>query len=106
MLTSIWLPLRSKLFRHNPPRPSRQRLPYEDEATTPDDRGQAIIHSSTVCASCKVHHEHMSHVQTWKSVQTGKLVTQKGIIPENLICRPCWDDVHRMVGNPDYIVCA
>jgi len=55
-----------------------------------------------------VHHAKfiMSHVQTRKSVQAGKLVTQKVITPENLICRPCWDDVHRMVGNPECIVCA
>ena len=50
-----------------------------------------------------LQHEHMSYVQTWKSAQAYKLVAEKGITPENLICRPCQDDVRRMVGNPDYV---
>ena len=45
----------------------------------------------------------MSYVQTWKSVEACKLVAEKDITPKNLICRPCRDDVRRMVGNPDYV---
>ena len=84
-------------------RSSRRQLSYEDEAVTSsasDTRGQVTIHS---CALCKVQHEHMSYVQTWKSVEACKLVAEKGITPKNLICRPCRDDVCRMVGNPDYV---
>ena len=60
----------------------------------------SVHHAKFIMSTC------MSHVQTWKSIQAGKLVTQKGITPENLICCPYWDDVHRMVGNPGCIVCA
>jgi len=84
-------------------RSSRRQLSHEDEAVTSsasDTRGQVTIHS---CALCKVQHEHMSYVQTWKSVEACKLVAEKGITPKNLICRPCRDDVRRMVGNPDYV---
>ena len=43
------------------------------------------------------------YVRRWKSVQACKLVAEKGITPENLICRQCRDDVRRMVGNPDRV---
>ena len=76
-------------------RSSRRRLSYE-EAT-----GEA--HSSDVCSLCKSHHSRMSNVQTWQNAQATQYIQTLGIAFDSLICRPCRDDVRRVLADPSHV---
>ena len=65
---------------------------------------QAEEHSSTavVCALCKHSHKHMSQVHTWQNTQARDVVADYGITLDDIVCRPCRDDIHRVTANPSH----
>ena len=77
-------------------RSSRQWLSYgsdqADEQTTP----------AVVCALYKLNHNHMIQVQTWQNTLARDVVAKFGITPDDIVCRPCRDDIHRVTANPDH----
>ena len=76
-------------------RSSRRWLSYGLEETSEQS-------SSTKCALCKVTHSHMSQVQTWKDTKACDLVTKIGIALNDMVCRPCRDDVRRVLADPSH----
>ena len=44
----------------------------------------------------------MSQVHTWQKSQAHDVVTNYGIIPDDIVCRPCQDDIRRVTANPSY----
>ncbi len=77
-------------------RSSRRRLSYGSD--------QAEEHSSpaVVCALCKHSHKHMSQVHTWQNTQARDAVTDYGITLDDIVCRPCRDDIRRVTANPSH----
>ena len=76
-------------------RGSRRRLSYV-EAT-----GEVVEpHSSDVCSLCESHHNRMSKVQTWQNAQATQYIQTLGIALDSLICRPCRDDIRRVLADP------
>ena len=77
-------------------RSSRRRLSYGSD--------QADEHSSpaAVCALCQLNHTHVSQVCTWQNTQARDVVAEYGITQDDVVCRPCRDDVRRVMTNPSH----
>ena len=60
-------------------------------------------HSSDVCSLCKSQHSRMSNVQTWQNSQATQYIQTLGIALDSLICRPCRDDVRRVLADPSHV---
>ena len=60
-------------------------------------------HSSDVCSLCKSQHSRMSNVQTWQNSQATLYIQTLGIALDSLICRPCRDDVRRVLADPSHV---
>ena len=58
--------------------------------------------TATDCALCNTPHDHISRVKTWKNIKACEFVAEKGITGDNHICRPCRDDVGRVLTNSTY----
>ena len=54
-----------------------------------------------VCPLCKETHRSMSTVHSWQSAQARSAVSEYGITQNDTVCRPCRDNIHRVVPNPD-----
>ena len=53
-----------------------------------------------VCAICKLQHEHTSQVHTWQTQKACDEALKFGIAPSDTICRPCCDDLRRILLIP------
>ena len=71
------------------------------EAITPDSG--SCISASPACSLCDAHHGHMRPVSSWKNTAACEFVSQKGITAQSLVCRPCRQDICRLLGDPSYI---
>ena len=78
---------------------SRRRLSYGPQTTNQAD----VQVSTVVCALCKASHKCMSKVQSWQNAQACELVSKLGITLDDIICRPCRDDIRRVLANCSYI---
>ena len=58
---------------------------------------------SQVCRLCSGEHSHLSSPQQWTNEQACELVRSLGVSPEGLVCRPCRQDVTRVLGSSSYI---
>lgn len=56
-----------------------------------------------ICVLCQNSHSHMSTPSAWKNEQARKLVLSLQVSLESLVCRPCRDDITRMLSNSHYI---
>ena len=45
----------------------------------------------------------MSQVHTWQNTQARDVVGNYGITPDDIVCRPCRDDIRRVTADPNYI---
>ena len=45
----------------------------------------------------------MSRVCTWKSISACEFIAERGVTREEVVCRPCRDDIGRAGKNPSYI---
>ena len=57
---------------------------------------------AAVCALCKVYHKHTSQVHTWQNNQARDIVGNYGITPDDIVCRPCRDDIRRITADSNY----
>ena len=73
-------------------RSTRRRLSYSVDETDED-----------VCSLCVAHHDHMSKVDTWHAQEAQDIATRYGIAKEDLVCRPCRDDIRRIANNPEHV---
>ena len=55
-----------------------------------------------MCSLCKIHHHRMSKVSTWHAERARQIAVSCGISEDDLVCRPCRDDIHRMEQNPTH----
>ena len=72
---------------------SRRSLSSEDSEESP----------ISVCALCLVHHEYMTRVSKWHSQESQEIALRYGIIEQDLVCRPCRDDIRRLSSNPEFV---
>jgi len=56
-----------------------------------------------ICALCQGSHSHMSTPSSWKNEAAHRLVISLQVSQESLVCRPCRDDITRMLSNSHYI---
>ena len=56
-----------------------------------------------ICVLCQNSHSHMSTPSAWKNEAARKLVLSLQVSLESLVCRPCRDDITRMLSNSHYI---
>ena len=56
--------------------------------------------TSPVFALCEVSRPHMSTVSTWQSMQACDVTGQYGITRNDMVFRPCRDDVRQVAANP------
>ena len=75
---------------------SSRRLSFDLEGG--ELSSQAVV--PRVCALCKKKHKHMSQVHTWQSAKACGVAAKFGITPADTVCRPCRDDVRRVIANP------
>ena len=52
---------------------------------------------------CNSHHRQLSSPAEWKNEQARAYVLSLQVTPESLVCRPCRDDVTRVLANSKYI---
>ena len=71
---------------------TRRKLSYEENQQP----------AAEVCALCKVHHDHMSHPLAWKNEKAGEFISEQRIEQHQKICRPCRDDISRIIANPAF----
>ena len=64
-------------------------------------RGQ-LSFQAQVCRPCSGKHSHMSSPQQWTNEQTRGLMQSLGVSPEGLVCRPCRQDVTRVLGSSSH----
>lgn len=79
-------------------RSSKRHLSYGGHVSR--ESSSAVVQ---VCTLCKVHHQHMSEVQTWQSQQARDNAAKCGILSGDLVCHPCRDDLHRISANASHI---
>ena len=77
-------------------RSSRRRL------SSGSDQANEQSSPAAVCALCKLYHKHMSQVHTWQNTQARDVVGNYGITPDDIVCRPCQDDIRRVTVDPNY----
>lgn len=58
---------------------------------------------SQVCKLCGGKHSHTSSPQQWTNERACELVKSLGVSPDSLVCRPCRQDVTRVLGSSSYI---
>ena len=58
---------------------------------------------SQVCRLCSGEHNHISSPQQWTNEQACELVRSLGVSFQGLVCRPCRQDVTRVLGSSSYI---
>ena len=83
---------------------SRRQLSYGHQDKTSScstsSPSAGAVTQASVCALCKLSHHCMSTVGTWQSIQVCDTTARYGIAPQYVICRPCWDDILRIIANP------
>ena len=77
---------------------SKRRLSYGQAGASVD---QEDCDPALVCALCKETHQYTSTVHSWQSTQARSVVSEYGITQNDTVCRPCRDDIRRVVANPD-----
>ena len=77
---------------------SKRRLSYGQAGASVD---QEDCDPALVCALCKETHQYTSTVHSWQSTQAQSVVSEYGITQNDTVCRPCRDDIRRVVANPD-----
>ena len=75
---------------------TRRKLSYEENQQP----------AAEVCALCKVHHDHMSHPLAWKNEKAREFISEQRIQQHQKICRPCRDDISRVIANPAFKRCC
>ena len=68
-----------------------------------DDHDDDVEQLQAVCALCKMHHSHMTKVSSWHDEKALHSAATYGCCETDMVCRPCRDDLRRVVKNPDYI---
>ena len=68
---------------------TRRKLSYEEN-------------QQPAAALCKVHHDHMSHSLAWKNEKAREFISEQRIQQHQKICRPCQDDMCRVITNPAF----
>ena len=68
---------------------TRRKLSYEENQQP----------AAEVCALCKVH---MSHPLAWKNEKAREFISEQRIQQHQKICRPCRDDISRVIANPAF----
>ena len=68
---------------------TRRKLSYEENQQP----------AAEVCALCKVH---MSHPLAWKNEKAREFISEQRIQQHQKICRPCRDDINRVIANPAF----
>ena len=71
---------------------SRRRLAF----TTPP------VSQSTACSVCKQVHTSLSSPDSWKDEGCRQLAISLDISGHNLVCRPCRNDMARLMKNPSH----
>ena len=56
-----------------------------------------------ICALCKGHHRLLSSPAEWRSEDARAYVLALQVSLKTLVCRPCRDDVTRVLANPRHI---
>ena len=56
-----------------------------------------------VCVLCSHHHLRTSTCSTWKDKSAQQCASSWGVDAESPVCRPCRDDISRLVKDPAYI---
>ena len=56
-----------------------------------------------VCELCHGHHLQLSAPTQWRNEEARKCVTSMQVQSDALICKPCKDDVTRVLANPSLI---
>ena len=56
-----------------------------------------------VCELCPGHHLQLSAPTQWRNEEAHKYVTSMQVQSDALICKPCKDDVTRVLANPSLI---
>ena len=79
-------------------RSSKRRLSYDS-----NDDSQPGESVSQVCTLCELVHQHTSKVQTWQSPSARDEAFKLGIIPSDVICRPCRDDIRRIGSDSNHV---
>ena len=57
---------------------------------------------SPTCSLCCSHHKHTGPVSSWESTAACEFILSRGFTQQDLICRPCRQDVNRVLGDPNY----
>ena len=74
---------------------SRRQLSFVQTSENTAKRGNE-------CALCHAPHTPLSALMSWRNVEAQKLaLTDLHLTHQCLVCRPCRDDIGRMVKNPD-----
>ena len=55
-----------------------------------------------ICHLCQGSHTHISSPREWKNVQAQRYVLSIGMSADSLVCRPCRQDVTRVVTDPGH----
>ncbi len=55
------------------------------------------------CRLCNRHHHHLSSPAEWRNEQARAYVLSLQVTPESFVCRPCRDDVTRVLTNSKYV---
>ena len=56
-----------------------------------------------ICELCQQHHHQLSSPLKWRSEEARKYVVSQQVKRDSLICKPCQDDITRVVANPGQI---
>ena len=60
-----------------------------------------VQNEGEVCSVCHVKHSHTSSPKSWKNASAQQYaITSLGLDPECVVCRPCRDDILRVLRDP------
>ena len=72
------------------------------EALIPTCTGAKTEEQLSNCALCSGRHTSLYEPQTWRNEQAQQIAKSIHIWPDKCICRPCKDDITRLVKNPSH----
>lgn len=55
-----------------------------------------------LCTFCQGNHTHMSAPSSWKDERAKSLSRQLNVMPNEVVCRACRDDISRVVKDPEH----
>ena len=78
----------------------RRRLSYDAGGSQP------VVGESNqvrVCTLCSQQHPLTSQVHTWQNERAREEALNLGIVPSDIICRACHDDIRRISVDPSHV---